>query len=82
VEKISYDFVITDVKMPGGSGVELYKKLCQVNPDYRRRTIFITGDMSNPATIQFLEQEHLPYFSKPFDFQALDRHFTKLVTPT
>jgi PAS domain S-box-containing protein len=81
VTKISYDFVVTDVKMPGGSGVELYKMLCKVNPDYRNRTLFLTGDMSNPATVQFLEQEGLPYFSKPFDFQALDHYFRKMVHP-
>src|SRR5207244_1596210 len=37
--KNSYDFVITDVKMPGGSGIELYQKLCGINPSYRHRVI-------------------------------------------
>ena len=71
---ISYDFVLTDVKMPGGSGIDLYKHLCEVNPIYRRRTVFLTGDVSNPKTIQFLEKEGLMYFSKPFDFDLMERY--------
>ena len=71
---ISYDFVLTDVKMPGGNGIDLYKQLCDVNPVYRRRTVFLTGDVSNPTTIQFLEKEGLMYFSKPFDFDLMERY--------
>ena len=71
---ISYDFVLTDVKMPGGSGIDLYKQLCDVNPLYRRRTVFLTGDVSNPTTIKFLEKEGLMYFSKPFDFDLMERY--------
>ena len=67
-----YDFIITDVKMPGGSGIDLYRKLCAIMPAYRRRFVFLTGDTSNPSTIQFLEREGLLYFPKPFDFQVLE----------
>jgi DNA-binding response OmpR family regulator len=66
-----YDFIISDIKMPGGSGIELYRKLSAVKPVYKRRFVFLTGDTSNPATIQFLEDERLPYFPKPFDVQAV-----------
>ena len=67
-----YDFIISDVKMPGGSGIDLYRKLCARAPLYRRRFIFLTGDTSNPSTIQFLEREGVAYFPKPFDFQAME----------
>jgi PAS domain S-box-containing protein len=67
-----YDIIISDIKMPGGSGIDLYGKLCSLMPTYRRRFVFLTGDTSNPATIQFLEREGLLYFPKPFDFQVLE----------
>jgi PAS domain S-box-containing protein len=70
-----YDFIITDIKMPGGSGIDLYRQLCATNPSYRHRVIFLTGDTSNPGTMQFLEEEGLLYFSKPVDFEALGRFF-------
>jgi len=67
-----YDFIISDIKMPGGSGIDFYEKLCSIMPMYRRRFVFLTGDTSNPATIQFLEREGLLYFPKPFDFRVLE----------
>jgi PAS domain S-box-containing protein len=76
-----YDFIITDIKMPGGSGIELYRELCRLKPSYRHRVLFLTGDTSNPATIQFLEQEALAYFSKPFDFQAMELFLTGVESP-
>ena len=74
-EKNEYDFIITDVKMPGGSGIDLYKQLCASKPSYRGRVVFLTGDTSNPTTMQFLEREGLLYFSKPFDFQTMEKFF-------
>ena len=76
-----YDFIITDIKMPGGSGIDLYRELCALKPSYRHRVLFLTGDTSNPATIQFLEQEALAYFSKPFDFQAMELFLSGAETP-
>jgi CheY-like chemotaxis protein len=70
-EKNQYDFVITDIKMPGGSGIDLYKRLCVMNPVFTSRVVFLTGDTSNPSTIQFLEKEGLAYFSKPFDLDSV-----------
>ena len=68
-----YDFVLTDVKMPGGSGFDMFKELCSIDPSYRDRTIFLTGDTSNPATLRVLEDEGLTYFAKPFDFQVIEK---------
>ncbi len=78
---ISYDFVLTDVKMPGGSGIDLYQQLSQMNPNYARRIVFLTGDTSNPTTVQFLEEKGIPYFSKPFDCQAMESQLRQLASP-
>lgn len=74
--KNEYDFVITDVKMPRGSGIDLYKQLCAVKPSYRGRIVFLTGDTNNPSTMQFFEEEGAVYFSKPLDFQAMEKFVT------
>ena len=76
-EKNQYDFIITDIKMPGGSGIDLYKKLCVMNPVFTTRVVFLTGDTSNPSTIQFLEKEGLTYFSKPFDLDSVHNFLIK-----
>ncbi len=72
-----YDYIITDMKMPGGNGIDLYRKLCAISPSYSTRVVFLTGDTSNPSTIQFLEKEGLPYFSKPFDLESMHDFFAK-----
>src|SRR5262249_21075323 len=41
-----YDLVITDIKMPKMSGIQLYEKAVAVKPQLKRRFIFITGDMN------------------------------------
>jgi PAS domain S-box-containing protein len=76
-EKNQYDFILTDIKMPGGSGIDLYKKLCVINPVFATRVVFLTGDTSNPSTIQFLEKEGLTYFSKPFDLDSVQDFLTR-----
>ncbi len=68
--KHRYDFVVTDMKMPGGSGIDLYRKLCTIDSSYQRRVVFLTGDAS-PSTIEFFEREGLAYFSKPFDVRLM-----------
>ncbi|MBI2149503.1 MAG: response regulator [Acidobacteria bacterium] len=75
-QKNEYDFVVTDVKMPRGSGIDLYKKLCAIKPSYRGRIVFLTGDTSNPSTMRFFEEEGAVYFSKPLDFQAMEKFVT------
>lgn len=71
---INYDFILTDVKLPGSSGVDFYQQVRILNPRYAQRTIFLTRDTSNPVTVQFLEERGIAYFSKPFDCQAIDRY--------
>lgn len=68
-----YDFVVCDVKMPGGSGIDLYNQLCASKPAYRQRIVFLTGDGSNADTIQFFDDHGLTYFSKPFDIAAMHK---------
>jgi CheY-like chemotaxis protein len=71
---ITYDYVITDVNMPGGSGIDLYRQLCNLNPLYRHRTVFLTGDTSNASVVQYLKNEGLTHFPKPFDFDEMNQY--------
>ncbi len=67
----SYVAVVTDLLMPGMSGMDLYEELSRANPALARRLIFITGDVSRPTTQAFLEGTGLPYLLKPFTPQQL-----------
>ncbi|MGH9749306.1 MAG: ATP-binding protein [Candidatus Polarisedimenticolia bacterium] len=68
-----FDVVVTDLKMPGMSGQELYHRLSANDPSLVRRLVFTTGDLASPETLVFLERTGNPYLQKPFDLNAVRR---------
>jgi two-component system NtrC family sensor kinase len=68
-----YDLVFSDMKMPGMSGAELYDEVARRRPGHERRFVFITGDLLNPATKQFLDRTHAVSLSKPFHVDEIRR---------
>jgi len=65
-EGIHFDLIISDIKMPGLGGFELYKHIQEKEPHLTEKIIFITGDTMNVNTQRFLQENHLPYLAKPF----------------
>jgi CheY-like chemotaxis protein len=66
-----YDVVLSDVRMPDGSGEELYRVIISEQADLRRRFLFMTGDTANPDAWRFLEETRVPVIEKPFTAQTL-----------
>ncbi|MBI5970031.1 MAG: response regulator [Deltaproteobacteria bacterium] len=66
-----YDLILLDIKMPGMSGIELYRKLNETKPYLSQRVIFLTGDIENDATASFLKLTGCRYLSKPFGMKEL-----------
>ncbi|HEX9428557.1 MAG TPA: ATP-binding protein, partial [Candidatus Polarisedimenticolia bacterium] len=62
-----YDLVVSDLKMPGMSGQELFARLRSDAPDLIARIIFTSGDSVSPETRNFLESSGRPYLLKPFE---------------
>lgn len=65
-----FDLILSDVKMPGMSGFDLYQVIQQRYPELAQRLVFITGDTLSPATRTTIAQFGTPYLAKPF---AIDR---------
>jgi FixJ family two-component response regulator len=61
--------VITDVRMPGMSGLELQKKLNEKN--LHPQIIIITGHGDIPMTVESMRQGALDFIEKPFNDQRL-----------
>jgi len=66
-----YDVIISDIRMPGLDGRELFRFLDEHLPEAKERVVFITGDIGNPDTVAFLQEANRPYLAKPLDIAAL-----------
>jgi len=66
-----YDLIVCDIKMPGMSGIDLWNRVVEREPEKRDHIVFLTGDVANKRTIDFLERTGAPVLRKPFEIQAL-----------
>jgi two-component system NtrC family sensor kinase len=73
LESQSFDVVISDLKMPGMSGQELFRRLREMDSYLLGRVIFTTGDVASPETQSFLQESGSPYLQKPFDLNEVRR---------
>lgn len=65
------DLVISDVKMPSGSGIDLLKNIKQKNA-FRPKVIFLTGHSDVPRQ-QAIEMGAEDVLAKPMDLARLSR---------
>jgi signal transduction histidine kinase len=68
-----FDVIVSDLKMPGMSGQELFTRLMQLDAAMARRLIFTTGDLASAETLRFLERTGNAYLQKPFDLNTVRR---------
>jgi CheY-like chemotaxis protein len=68
-----FDAILCDLMMPGLNGIELYKRLAHVAPDYTNRIIFMTGGAFTQQARDFLAQLDRPRLHKPFTEVQLRR---------
>jgi CheY-like chemotaxis protein len=69
----SYDVIVSDMKMPGMNGAELYHEIARRTPGLERRMIFISGDSFNPTSREFFAATRAICVSKPFDLDEFRR---------
>ena len=80
MEQDEFDTIITDLRMPGMNGKELFGRLEEWNPNLAKRVIFLTGDSLNDETQSFLADAGNSCLSKPFTLEQLERNIqTQLV---
>ncbi|MGH9888515.1 MAG: hybrid sensor histidine kinase/response regulator, partial [bacterium] len=66
-----YDLVISDMKMPGFSGIELHAALSEMRPDMLDRILFCTGEVDSAAVSTFVADTNSRVLLKPFDLRTL-----------
>jgi PAS domain S-box-containing protein len=70
-DRASYDVVLSDLKMPGLSGIELHDWLAAARPELLDRLIFATGDTASAEAAAFLSKTRRPVLEKPFELSEL-----------
>ena len=66
-----YGVVISDIRMPHYSGVEIHDWLAEHRPDLFAGLIIITADLSAPSLTEFVARTPRPLIEKPFELAVL-----------
>jgi two-component system NtrC family sensor kinase len=67
-----HDLIISDMKMPHGSGKDIYKAVIEKSPRLARRIVFTTGDGASTETKRFLEDAGNEIVLKPFKIEEIE----------
>ena len=73
-----YAAVITDLRMPERSGIELHDVLAKERPDLFERLVIMTGDVASPSVAALVARTTRPIIEKPFELAALVGHLGRL----
>ncbi len=76
-----YDVIISDLRMPDISGMDLYERLAAERPALLDRLILSTGDSVSPEASEFLRRSACPVLNKPFELAELRAMVGRLVAP-
>jgi CheY-like chemotaxis protein len=75
-----YGLILLDIRMPGVSGIELYRRMQKIALSLVKRVMFITGDVMGADTEAFLSRTKAPYLTKPFDVNQLKNRIERFLT--
>ncbi len=67
------DLIISDLKMPRGTGRDIYRAALEKRPPLARRIVFTTGDGTSQDTLQFLQETGAQMVSKPCTIVEIER---------
>ena len=66
-----YDLIVSDVRMPELSGVELFLRLREKQPSMARKFIFVSGHVGDEKLDQEIRRCNVPLIAKPFTIAHL-----------
>jgi PAS domain S-box-containing protein len=74
-----FDVILSDLMMPGMSGMEFYTVLAELDPRMAARVVFVTGGAFTPEANAFLDRIANERMEKPFHFKQLRELVRKFV---
>ncbi len=73
LERGHFDIILSDLKMPGLDGRDLYNFIVRQRGELAERVVFMTGDILSDDTQEFLKTFELGHLEKPFGRRDLLR---------
>ncbi len=67
----SYDMILIDIKLPGGDGKEIFRRIKQTDPQAAQKVVFCTGDLLDEETRTFLSDLENCVVEKPFSVSRI-----------
>lgn len=74
-----HDLIITDIKMPNGSGKDIYSAVALKDPHLARRIVFTTGDGASGATKEFVQDTGNELVLKPYRIEQIERAIARAI---
>ncbi len=74
-----YALIVSDVDMPGLSGIDFYKKACVAYPNIKGRFLFFTGS-ADAGRISFFRENSLRYILKPASVTAIKKAAAEILS--
>ena len=75
-----YTAIISDLRMPGMSGVALHDEIARRRPELLERLVFSTGDVASRAAAEFVQRTRCPVLEKPFELSQLGETLERIRT--
>ena len=67
-----HDLIITDLKMPGGTGRDVYAAVLESRPHLARRIVFTTGQIAGDEMVDFLKMTGNELVLKPCNIDEME----------
>ncbi len=76
-----YDVIVSDWKMPGLNGINLFQELQVTDPVAAKRMLFMTGDVIKDSFQDFLRKNSRTCLPKPFALREFHAAIARIVNP-
>ena len=75
-----FDIILSDIMMPGKSGIDLYEALRTISPEHADRVVFLSGGAFSAGAHEFLQTVPNERIDKPFEASVVRSIVSRFVT--